>query len=232
MNKNKSFFGTIFNLLILATIAFLSYQAYQIYNKYVLENKVLKEIIVRLEADSRIAEVLVTDVYADEATGQPVTTFKFLEYDTQGQPLAPKYFTFTGNIIQFQSLVVRFDDVHVRQGDALRGKSAYVFWKVFILDGAKTQEQEINKFNEIPAGYKIEGNRNSYEVGFWRRFWEYALDPRLAKSNGIKNAQIEAPGTKFIPGMIYAIKIEHNGGIRIDASPIPNILKGEKIPVQ
>jgi hypothetical protein len=34
---------------------------------------------------------------------------------------------------------------------------------------------------------------------------------------GIKNAQIEAPGTKFVPGLIYTIKIEHDGGLRIDA---------------
>ena len=47
--------------------------------------------------------------------------------------------------------------------------------------------------------------------------------------NSIKNTQIEAPGTMFIPGMLYTIKIEHDGGMRIDATKIPDILKGEKI---
>jgi hypothetical protein len=46
---------------------------------------------------------------------------------------------------------------------------------------------------------------------------------------GIKNAQIEAPGSLFIPGTIYKIYIEHDGGLRIDAAPIPAILKGEKL---
>ena len=45
-----------------------------------------------------------------------------------------------------------------------------------------------------------------------------------------KNAQIEAPGTKFVPGTLYTIKIEHGGGMRIDAEPLAPILKGERIP--
>ena len=39
-----------------------------------------------------------------------------------------------------------------------------------------------------------------------------------------------APGTKFVPGKLYTIKIEHDGGLRIDVSPLPEILAGEKIP--
>lgn len=34
---------------------------------------------------------------------------------------------------------------------------------------------------------------------------------------------------KFIPGMIYTVKIEHNGGLRIDAKPVSPIFKNEKI---
>ncbi len=45
----------------------------------------------------------------------------------------------------------------------------------------------------------------------------------------IKNAQIEAPGSMFLPGTIYTLKIEHDGGIRIDAEPVPEILKGEAV---
>ena len=51
----------------------------------------------------------------------------------------------------------------------------------------------------------------------------------MARKLGIKNAQIEAPGTKFMPGILYTLKIEHDGGIRIDTLEIPAILKGEKI---
>ena len=91
------------------------------------EVKALKKIITRLEADSRVAEVLVTEVVEDRVSGKTLTTIKFLEYDTNDIPLKPQYFTFAGNIIQFQSLVIRFEDSFVRGGHSLKGRSAYLF---------------------------------------------------------------------------------------------------------
>ncbi len=197
--------------------------------RYINENKILKQVIARLEADSRIAEVLVTGVNFNEATGKKITTIKFLEYDAKGNPLQPKYFAFPGNIIQFQSLVIRFDDFYVKKNDPLKGKSAYLFWKVFLLDGANTKEFEITKASSIPSGYKIENLSDPFEAGLWRKFWQYALNPEEAKKMGIKNAQIEAPGAMFVPGTLYTIKIEHDGGMRIDARLLPAILRGEKV---
>jgi hypothetical protein len=216
--------------LVSIIIIMVAIYGYNFYQKYVNENKILKQVIERLEAESRIAEVLVTDVHFDEETARKFTTIKFLEYDSKGKPLTPEYFTFSGNIIQFQSLVIRFDDIIIRNKDKLKGKSAYIFWKVFMLDGPNTQEFEISPVSKIPGGYKIESEANSYEKKLWQKFWEYALDPAKAKKVGIKNAQLEAPGTMFVPGTIYTIKIEHDGGMRIDALPLPEILKGETIP--
>jgi len=194
------------------------------------ENAILKQVIARLEADSRVAEVLVTGTGSDEKTNTSYTTIKFLEYDTQGNPLPAKYFTFSGNIIQFQSLVIRFDDLHIRSADRFKGKSAYIFWKAFVLDKEKTQEFEITQINQIPQGYKLVHETNPFEQRLWREFWSYALDPEKAQSRGIKNAQIEAPGVMFVPGYLYTIKIEHDGGLRIDAAALSPVLRGESIP--
>lgn len=196
----------------------------------IYENTILKKVITRLEADSRVAEVLVTGVNYNEVDRTTYTTIKFLEYDTSGNPLEAKYFNFSGNIIQFQSLVVRFDDMYIRHADRLKGKSAYLFWKVFMLDGKNTQEYDITKINEVPEGYRLENQENPIETKFWSHFWEYALDPQRAKFDGIRSAQIEAPGTMFVPGNLYTIKIEHDGGLRIDSAPLSKILMGEKIP--
>ena len=198
-------------------------------NKYLGETRTLREIIKRLNADSRIAEVLVTSVETDAASGKNRTTIKFLEYDAKGNPLTPKYFTFLGNIIQFQSMVIRFEDRYVQSGNYLKGKSAYIFMKVFCLDGKDTEIFDINNINEIPTGYEVKGENRDFQKALWRRFWQYALDPGNANRIGIKNAQIEAPGTKFLPGILYTVKIEHDGGMRIDAKPLPDILKGEKV---
>ena len=210
-------------------VVFILIAGYQFINKYLKENAVLREVIARLEADSRVAQVLVTDVRYDEQTKNTFTTIKFLEFDSKGRPLEPRYFTFSGNIIQFQSLVIRFDDIKVRQGDKLRGKSAYLFLSVFMLDGQNTQVFEITKANEIPSGYKIDKESSPFEKKLWEEFWRYALNNQAAQKMGVKNAQIEAPGTMFVPGTLYTIKIEHDGGLRIDTEPLPEILKGESI---
>jgi hypothetical protein len=45
----------------------------------------------------------------------------------------------------------------------------------------------------------------------------------------VKNAQIEAPATRFVPDKIYRLVLEHDGGLYIQASPVPEILKGEHV---
>lgn len=213
--------------IIIAAMAILAIVFYVA--KSQIENRLLKKVIERLSADSRVAEVIVTDVKRDLKNKKTYTTIKFLEYDTKLKSLEPKYFTFSGNVIQFQSMVIRFDDFYVKKGHSLKGKSAYLFMKVFMLTDKGAETFEITKTNEIPSGYEVAGVKNAFEEKLWKKFWEYALDPKKAGKVGIKNSQIEAPGTKFIPGMIYAIKIEHDGGLRIDSKPISPILKGERI---
>jgi len=217
-------------LLIILLLIALGIVFYEFGLKYFFENQILKQVINRLEASSRVAEVIVTNVRHDIVTNRDFTTIKFVEFDVKGKPLKPKYFTFSGNLIQFQSFVIRFNDSYVEAGDKLRGKSIYLFWKVFMLNGANTEVFDLAKVNEVPIGYKVSDSRNHFEEKIWKGFWSYALSSKAGLNKGIKNAQIEAPGTKFVPGIVYTIKIEHDGGLRIDTSEIPEILKGEKIP--
>lgn len=218
MRRARQFLVFIF----IAAVVFLAF-------RYFYDRSVMEKIIDRLRADSRVAEVLVTGVAYDEALHKNQTTIKFLEYDTQGQPLAPKYFTFSGNIIQFQSLVVRFDDKFVMAGDRLRGRSAYLFWKVFMLDGKSTEEFPLINAQQVPDGYRVGAQRDPMQERFWGNFWKYALEQQAAAGAGIKNAQIEAPGTMFVPGYLYTITIEHDGGLRIDTHALPPIVRGEKV---
>lgn len=226
--KNKKYI----NIFILSVAAILL--SVFLYNSFSDKHKieVLKKIVKRLEADTRVAQVIVTDVRRDPATSKVLTTIKFLEFDSKSRPLKPLYFTFSGNIIQFQSLVVRFDDAYIESGDLFRGKSAYLFTKVFFLDGKNTQVFDITPLHEVPKGYKIDSvdaTQSKIEHDFWEKFWAYAFDKEESAKAGIKNAQIEAPGTKFVPGTLYTIVIEHDGGLRIDSQKLPEILKGERI---
>ncbi len=219
----------ILSIILTCLVLFFAAKGIIWLSKRLEENQILKQVIKRLSADSRIAEVLVTQSAFNEETGKIETTIKFLEYDSKGSPLKPRYFMFQGNIIQFQALVIRFQDKLVQAGDKLKGKSAYVFLRVFMLDDKNTQMFNISEINQIPEGYKIQGIENEFERNLWAEFWAYALDPKVRQRSMIKNAQIEAPGSMFLPGTIYTLKIEHDGGIRIDAEPIPEILKGEAV---
>ncbi len=230
MRKVKTGIKILHFVFWIALLGALLLWGHRVVTDYLQEKEVLERIITRLSADSRVAEVLVTALNYDEKSHKTFTTIKFLEYDVNQNPLPPRYFTFSGNIIQFQALVIRFDDMHIRNADAFKGKSAYIFWKVFMLDGENTQEYEITKVNEIPSGYKLPGEEIPFERDLWKDFWHWALDTKKARAYGIKNAQIEAPGTMFVPGKLYTIKIEHDGGLRIDADPLPSILQGETIP--
>jgi hypothetical protein len=221
----KLFRSSVIFLFVSALVFF----SYRTITNIVHENSVLRQVISLLKADTRTAEVLVTGVNYDEATGETKTTIKFLEYDVAGDPMEPRYFSFSGNLIQFQSLVVRFEDKYVEKADRFRGKSVYLFWKVFMLDGSRTVEYSITDINSVPGGYAVPGGGGA-EKKIWEKFWEYALSPGIRENMGVKNAQIEAPGAMFVPGVLYTIKIEHNGGLRIDASELSPIMRGETIP--
>ncbi len=208
------------NLIVLAVFFFLFVGFFKF-----REFLTFRRIIHNLKAESRIAEVLVTDSSVDEYTRKYTTTIKFLEYDVKGRSLKAKYFTFKGNLIQFQTLVVRFDDKYIEEGHRMKGRSIYLFMKAFVLDGKNTQEFNITHPEVIPEGYKVGDPPTRFEKEVWLKFWKYALDPEARARVGIKNAQIEAPGSVFVPGTIYTLIIEHDGGIRIDTRPIPEILK-------
>ncbi len=207
--------------LVILVVLFFLFVGYFKFRDFLL----FRKIIHNLTAESRIAEVLVTDSSLDEYTRKYTTTIKFLEYDVNGRPLKAKYFTFKGNLIQFQTLVVRFDDKYIEEGHRMKGKSIYFFMKAFVLDGKNTQEFKITDPEEVPGGYRVQDPPGKFEKAIWKKFWRYALDPDERKKIGIKNAQIEAPGSVFVPGTIYTLIIEHDGGIRIDTRPIPEILK-------
>ena len=220
---------TLKRFFVFLVIFLIGFFSYGVITRIVRENAVLRQVVSRLNADTRIAEVLVTGVNLDESQGITKTTIKFLEYSVTGEPLQPRYFTFSGNLIQFQSLVVRFEDKFTEKADKLKGKSVYLFWKVFMLDGSRTVEYPITEINSVPEGYSVQGGEGP-EKEIWEKFWKYALNPKGKERMGIKNAQIEAPGTMFVPGILYTLRIEHDGGIRIDTSPLSPIIQGETIP--
>ena len=139
----------IFNMVSIGVLTVAVVLAGVGISQWIQKERVLRKVIERLHAETRMADVLVTKSEFDEVSKKIKTTIKFLEYDVQGKPLEPKYFTFSAPlfagtdpsfgiagggdrpIIQFQSLVIRFSDKLVEAGDRLRGQKRRAFHEGF-----------------------------------------------------------------------------------------------------
>ncbi len=218
----------LFLLLLILLIGVLLFGIFWVTGK-IREERILREMIERLSASSRVAEVVVTDRRYDRATERILTSVRFREFDVTGAPLETREMQFASDLIHFQTLVIRFDDNLIKHGDRLRGKSVYLFLKAFTIDGPEPKAVVLTSMEDIPRGYKVPGARSDFEERLWESFWAYALRPEERVKEGIKNAQLEAPGMKFLPGYRYTLHIEHNGGLRIDTEPLPEILDLEKL---
>jgi len=195
------------------------------------EKDILRQIVSRLTAEQRVAEVVVEDLVPGPDGRPAQLTLKILELDPAGKPLEPRRCTFTKNdVIHFEALVVRLDDRLVMEGE---GRSVHLFRRAFALSPKDNTYEacDINRPDEVPGGYALRSADREVSEGearFWRTFWELALDEERRQQAGVKNAQIEAPATRFVPEMVYRLVLEADGGLSIQASPVPAILKSER----
>ncbi|MBN2495890.1 MAG: hypothetical protein JXR96_14965 [Deltaproteobacteria bacterium] len=229
--RGPGFFGWLRRLVTLIVLVALGTAGYWIYDRY-REAEALKEIVSRLTAEERVAEVLVEEYHRGPAGKADKVKLKVLEYDTQGKPLPPVYCTFSVNdVIHFEALVIRLNDELVMDG---KGKSIFLFRRAFALDdsGQTYESCSLSEPMEVPGGYAMRSDDpkvTEVERRLWKSFWQLALDEKSREKAGVKNAQIEAPATRFVPDTIYRLVLQHAGGLYIQARPVPEILKNKEI---
>ncbi len=228
------FFGWLKRLLLLALLALFGYGGWWIYDG-TRRNDILQQIITRLSAQRRVADVYVEKISAAESGGKQNLRLKILEYDVDGKPMQPVNCTFSvNNVIHFEGLVIRLDDELVKGGE---GKSIYLFTKAYALDDTSDRYEacELSKVDEIPGGYRLpSGDLRTSEVErrFWKSFWRYAMDQNMRRDAKVRNAQIEAPATRFVPDKLYHLYLEADGGLLIQAGPIPRVMKDSKAVIE
>ena len=232
--RGVGFFGWFKRLIMLLVLAALGYGGWWYYQSE-REKEILNEIIGRLTADRRVAEVYVEQISAGESGERDRLKLKILEYDVDGKPMQPVYCTFSLNdVIHFEALVIRLSDELVKGGD---GKSIHLFKRAFALEENGTQYEscQLAKPEEVPGGYRLpnaDKRAGEVERRYWQAFWRYALDDKARDAAQVRNAQIEAPATKFQPEKIYHIRLESRGGLTIEAGPIPEVLKKPKPKIE
>lgn len=160
-----------------------------------------------------------------ESQGGAITSFRFQETDEAGKPLgAPQSFSIRGDIAYFEALVVKFDDEFVERNDLLKGSSLLLFRRIFGEHQAPADGFPLDAVGQRPPGYEgDDAAGGAFYADLWSRFWEYSLDPEVARQAGVRAMHGEAPFVKLAPGKAYEIDLRSSEGlvIRVVDDPGP-----------
>ncbi len=177
-----------------------------------------------LRARTRVARVdQVVNTPDPTSPGGGITAFRFAEVGENGERLGPaQSFSVQGNLVYFDALVVKFDDSFVERNDLERGSSLLLFRRIFGEYQKPAEGFAIDTVGQRPQGYAGSSQGSSeFHQDLWRRFWEYALDPEVARQAGVRAMHGEAPFVKLVPGRAYEIELRSSEGLVVRAVPDP-----------
>ena len=168
-----------------------------------------------LKIDHRLAEIQVLEQEQGE-DGAVHTRVRFVELGPDGEPLGPGIEArVEGRTVYVETLVIKFDDRFVEEGDALRGTSICLFRRLFGEDQRPSEGTPIDAAGEQPLVYAGDTPPPPLHRDLWDRFWEYANDPELAHERGVRAIHGEAPFIELRPGKRYRVELRSSGGLTI-----------------
>ncbi|HEV8324522.1 MAG TPA: hypothetical protein VG389_23090 [Myxococcota bacterium] len=196
-------------------------------NKRVIAS--LEAKLDRVWAKDVVADVRVDGLSVNAASGQPEMRLTFIMYEPGTEkPVMTRPMVLLGSEFYIDALVVKFDRKLVEEGEGLRGKSLLLFRRAF---GDLMQPvQGVPLYRStgesmIPEALQVDAAPSPFEEEIWRRFWEYANDPKAAAAAGVAVAQGEAPHVKPVLGQVYKITLHVAGGLdivpRLPAAVLP-----------
>ncbi len=179
-----------------------------------------QRIIASLEQklDRLWSENLVADLRVDDV-GEGSSTVTFVQYAPgTEEPVFKKTMTLPGREVYIDALVVKFERRFVDAGDGLRGRSLFMFRRAFgdaqrPVDGVPLFASDPSGL--IPAVAAVDALPSDFEREIWSRFWRYANDPGLARENGVRVAQGEAPHVEVVKRQVYQLTLRPGGGLEI-----------------
>lgn len=186
------------------------------------EKKQLEQVVQRLSAEKRVADVLVKKQWTEKGVLQ--TQLLFVEYAQNGDSLPARLFTLQGKMVHVDAMVIKFDRDFVKNGDPLRGHSIALFTKIYGDHQIPADAPMIDSPDQIPAFYRGSNSLNSkFETDLWHNFWRLVDDESYRKEKGVRVAQGEAVWLPFEPNRLYTITLEAAGGLNMTSSPIKGI---------
>lgn len=192
------------------------------------QKKQLEQMISRLTAERRVAEIV---VIGQTRKGGKVetTTLMFLESSADGGRLPPRYFTIKGDRAHIDALVIKFERDFVQKDDPLRGRSIVLFYRIFGDEQTPADGFPIDEPGKPPQVYRAGAPQSpeaaAFEAGLWADFWRLADDHKYRESKGVRVAQGESPWTQFRPDRIYTLTLEAAGGLNLTARPMDGLFR-------
>jgi hypothetical protein len=185
------------------------------------KNQELEQIRQRLEADRRVARILVT---SQKMVGSQLkTTLLFQETTPDGRDLPARQFTITGTEAHFDAEVIKFKDQYVEkpQDDPLRGQAIMLFTRVYGADQSPNSGYPIDTPNSIPEFYRGQDPQISDEQkDLWNNFWQLYNDKDARESRGIRAMDGQGLYGQFLPGHVYTITLRPTGDGSIEEAPV------------
>lgn len=182
------------------------------------ENKELKQSIENLTVEEQIGYAKV--VAQTEREGRRFTTLKFVE-TARNDPLKIVFeseFTFEGDVVHFDALIVKFTDEFVRDG---KGRSLYLWRRVYGEHMAPREGFPIEVHGREPERYRGLLSRLPVKQRelFWAEIWDLAHDKNRLSNYGIRAVFGSAVYTELRPGLIYIFKVSATGQVYPEIIP-------------
>lgn len=223
----------VWSVALVAVAAVSVYLAYElvIVPRRALQDQLRaqKETIVRLEQEKqrleaylkilkhieRRARVEVLRQTRDQQ-GKLQTTIRFTEIDAAGKPMTvSRELTLPGVEFYFDTLVIKFDDHFIEQGDPLKGQSLLLFRRIFSSTMRPEDGFVIDVQGQAPEIYAGRQAPSSFERELWSRFWDLANDEKLAHEHGVRAIHGDAPYMRLEPDRVYEICLRSTGEVII-----------------
>jgi hypothetical protein len=228
--------GRIWSVVLVAVAAVSVYLAYEL---VIVPRRALQDQIHALEQDKqrleaylkilkhidRRARIEVLQQTKDQQ-GNLQSTIRFTETDADGKPVSvSRELTLPGQEVYFDTLVIKFDDHFVEEGDPLKGQALMLFRRIFSNTMRAEDGFVIDKEGQPPEIYAGRQAPSDFEKDLWKRFWELANDEKLAKEHGVRAIHGDAPYMRLEPDRVYEISLRSTGeviispGTRLAPSP-------------
>ncbi len=182
-------------------------------HKLETENGKLQTYLTLLRHTERRAQLEVLNQTKDPS-GQTVNQLRFVELQPDGTPAGrSRDFELKGDEVYIDTLVIKFEDHFVEQGDPLKGTALVLFRRLFTNQIKPDDGIVLDAKGVSPEIYRSQTANTPFERELWTKFWQVANDEKMAKASGVKAMHGQAAYGKLEPNRIYSILMRSTGEI-------------------